>query len=127
VRTARKPWRCRCADPIRSWKAIGYYTSKYGGESWTSSTFSTEAEAQEKAATMVGKVAGWDVTQDPAVPSAHYERAEVIADPNPNHRDGCLGDIAVGDRYFEYLGESFAYESGYRYCASCAAVWVGKT
>ena len=43
---------------------------------------------------------------------------------NPNYRSTCLGDIPKGTRYFEYLGEAAAYESGDRYCSSCAlAVW----
>lgn len=125
VRTARKQWRCRCADPVRYWQVVGHYTNKYGSESWSSRSANTEAEAQAMAEAQVGKVAAWDMTQDPAVPSAHYERVEVVPYLNPNHRPDCLGDINVGDKHFEYRGESGApWERGYRYCAVCAvAVW----
>lgn len=69
VRTARKPWRCICADPVRR-----------------------------------------------------------SGSPNPNFRPECEGDIPVGTVHVEYLGEVAGYESGYRYCATCAvAVWPEVT
>jgi hypothetical protein len=53
------------------------------------------------------------------------ENIVITTVPNPNYRADCLVDIAPGDPYYEYLGESAAWESGIRYCSRCAlAVWT---
>lgn len=60
--------------------------------------------------------------------SQRYERTEVDEIPNPNYRDGCLGDIAPGDTYVEYLGEAEPFSHGSAYCERCAvAVWPEVT
>jgi ribosomal protein L40E len=42
-------------------------------------------------------------------------------DPFTGRRDLCGAAIPAGSIYLEYLGESYAYESGFRYCARHAA------
>lgn len=127
VRTARKPWRCVCAEPIRRWqiRTVGHTADgrEVGSTTWTT----TEEEARARGESNLGHVAAWNVNVEPAQPSAYIDSYEVEPVPNPNYRPDCLGDIAVGDRYFEYLGESVAWESGFRYCARCAVVWVGAS
>lgn len=111
-RTARKPWRCIGADPIRKWEAKRY--CEHGWSAW-----STKSEADALA--HIERRRG-DACHGGKVPTD--ERWEVVPIANPNYQPGCLVDIPVGARYFEYMGESMAWESGSRYCAVCAgAVW----
>lgn len=112
IRTARKPWRCTCANPIRCWQV----EAKCGtGTSWR--TCNTEADAQAAAA-------------EAATRPCHGGRFcegrtfEIKAIPNPNYREDCDGDIPVGTLHYEYMGDALAYQSGSRYCLRCATeVW----
>jgi hypothetical protein len=53
------------------------------------------------------------------------ERNGIWVETNPDYRPDCLHEIAPGDTYFEYTGETPAYQSGVRYCVRCAvAVWL---
>jgi hypothetical protein len=36
----------------------------------------------------------------------------------------CSHVIEPGERYLEYMGESYAYESGSRYCAGCVSTGI---
>lgn len=119
MRTARKPWRCTCADDILGFRVRGTYD---GG--WTESTdrnARTEAEAVANSRIKVGNHA--TVAGTPY----HTVEARPIVNPQASSRSAdCRGDIAPGDQYIEYLGESMAWESGARYCLPCGlATWGG--
>lgn len=111
-RTARKHYRCVCADEVLRWRVIGYYD---GGKSYSSRAFATEDEARNDPRYQVGA---------PASRLSVYERIEVGPVVNPDYRTDCLIEINPGDRYVEYVGEAMFYESGSRYCQRCGeAVW----
>lgn len=116
IRTARKPWRCVAEKEFRRWHVRR--TCEHG---WSEVSAQTGGEARAKADALEG-------TRCHGLHVPVVEQIEVYPLPNPEFRPDCLGEIAVGDRYFEYMGESCAWESGTRYCARCAvAVWAGKT
>jgi len=113
ARTARKSHRCVCSVPIHRWSVRR--TCEHG---WAEHSYSTEAEAQSKASRWRGeRCHGQDV------PTTEDITIEAVR--NPAYRPDCLGDIAPGDRYWEYMGNASAYQSGDPYCAVCAvAVWA---
>lgn len=109
-RVARKPWRCICADPVRHWRVGATGADPERPWSWQQGC-RTEADAIE--------------VRDRLAATGAYRNVTIEAVPNPNYRDGCVGDIAPGDRYIEYVGEAAAWESGSRYCLPCGeAVWA---
>lgn len=111
-RTARKPWRCLCADEIRGYRAHGEFP---GGS--TTVPAATAALAEQQAARMRREPALRDGTR--------YTTVTVIPRPNPDYRPDCTKDIQPGDRYIEYVGEAEPYASGSRYCWKCGiAVWA---
>ena len=110
VRTARRSWRCTCADSIRWFEVRGTYDR---GTS-TASTFRRTRREAEAVEQLMRERPPDLRTMKP------YQRVEIIEHANPDYSPDCLRDIAVGARYFEYLGETAAYQSGSRYCAGCA-------
>lgn len=117
LRRARKAHRCIGADEFRSFWAVRRCDhGDWQGESKSRSATRAQAEAYlEK------------IKDRPC----HGERGglvtgtEIEPDPNPEYNPDCLVDIHPGDTYVEYVGEKTAFwESGSRYCASCAAEWV---
>lgn len=115
VRTARKIHRCVCADRLLPW---GYSVrGEYDG-GWSELSCRTLLDAERAADRM---------RNSPAKRSGeHYALVIIIERENPDYRPDCLGDINPGDRYYEYLGDSMAFQSGHRYCSRCAvAVWGG--
>jgi hypothetical protein len=109
-RTARKPWRCVCADELLDvWEVTadhgGGHTTTYGATGLT-----------------------LDKTRDTM--AERYPDAEISATQRrnrnyPDRAPDCLGDIPPGTAYVEYLGESAAYEHGYPYCQRCGVkVWA---
>lgn len=138
-RTARKPWRCTCADDLRGFTIRTTKSSdpeEWGGKATGMSrcaTGTTRAEAEELAAAKVGAPAAYRVdpeTGDVLGVSATYTAAWVEDVPNPNasgRAADCRGAIEPGDRYVEYLGEATTYESGVRYCLPCGiASWAAR-
>lgn len=127
-RTARKAWRCTCADRLFGFTIVCPWGDADGNPRGESS-FSLgrhvdRAAAEAIAADKVGAVAAWDCTVSPSVPSGWVLSATVVERLNPNYREGCRGSIEPGDRCIEYVGESVPWESGPRYCAPCAvAAW----
>ncbi len=129
ARTARKRWRCCCADQSRGWDVTGRYN---GGRAWTSTWVRLDPEdpagslalAEQKAEQMRGRPATSD--------GKPYETVELVPRANPEHRGGelaeaCRGWIEPGDRHFEYLGDAAPYQSGTRYCEPCAlTVWASQ-
>lgn len=120
LRTARKAYRCTCADDVVGFRVRGYSPD---GASWSESTLrgiTTCAEARALSRVKVGAI-GWG-------DSVPYDRVEVTPIANHNARSrsaDCRGDIAPGDQYVEYLGESAAWQSGTRYCLPCGlATWA---
>ncbi len=111
ARTARKPWRCRAADPYRPgwWVRV----TLDGGE------FESPRPDRQSAGSLA---ADYRNRHPDAV-------VEVYQKPNPDHRADCLGDIPPGTAYVEYLGGSAGYEHGHPYCQRCGvAVWgTGST
>lgn len=107
VRTARKPWRCVCADPVRRYEVR--YDHEPAG-SWTSSIHRTRQDAERA----LGEVTG------------RFGNGRIDEVANPNYRPDCLGDIAPGDRYFEDISDSEPYQHGPAYCARCAVGVWGK-
>lgn len=110
VRTARRRWRCICADPIRLYEVRGSFD---GGRSSATAYYRTRADAEAGVQLMRQRPPDLR-TMKP------YLTVEIIEHPNPDYSPDCLGDIPVGARYFEYFGETSAYQSGSRYCARCA-------
>lgn len=125
VRTARKPWRCIGADEFRSFDAVR--VCDHGDWKATSSSRHLTREAAETALAEARARAGAGRPchgEHVALDAAFY----VAANPNPEYRPDCLVDIAVGDTYVEYVGETPAFwQSGDRYCARCAQTWVVNT
>lgn len=115
VRRARKAHRCVCADQYQRWEVTrtcehGYSTSRYSNLPDAEARYAA-LEANPRQHCHGGRAPHSTLTITPV--------------PNPDYRPDCLGDIAPGDIYFEYLGEAMAYQSGERYCAPCAVeVWV---
>jgi hypothetical protein len=96
-RRAKIEHRCVCADAVLRWHVV----RPSGG---SSSFWSEESARQGLARAPEGSV------------------LETVA--NPNFQAGCVGDIARGHRYVEYVGEAPAYRSGTPYCVPCAVlVW----
>lgn len=112
VRTAAKPWQCVGARRVRAFEA-----RRECEHGWSSGSFSTREAAERHLARLAGSPChGDELPQRP--------RDVVEEHLNPEYSPACRGDIAIGERYFEYLGEASAYQSGIRYCAACAErVW----
>lgn len=112
VRTARKAWRCVCADPVRRFEV-----KRHCEHGWSAGSCRTEAEVEAWKLRIVNQPChGGKLPQQ--------ARLEVTPIRNPNYRDDCLGDIAPGETYVEYLGEAEPYAHGSSYCPKCAvAVW----
>jgi hypothetical protein len=109
VRTARKPHRCVCADAVWYWEVKRTGRTPHG-VSWSARRADTLELAQAERA--------WLAQRHPE------DTIEITEVANPNYRPDCFGDIAPGDRYWEYLGAADAYRSGMAYCRRCAlAVW----
>ena len=125
-RVARKPWRCICADDVKTYQVRVYGARKDGTETgWSQRSFSTEEEATAWGESRIGTPTNLNAgTGEPTGWAARFEVEPVL---NPNARDraeDCAGDIKPGDRYVEYLGEAAAYESGHRYCWPCGLkIW----
>lgn len=116
VRKARKEYRCIGAEEFRRFWAVRRCDhGSWQGESRSSCASQAAAEAHlAKYADRPCHGGVYAVT----------ERA-VEAEPNPEYRPTCLGDINPGDTYVEYLGDTPGFwQSGTRYCASCAEQWV---
>lgn len=117
VRTARKQWHCRCAEPIGDYRVV--LTSSHGE---ATRFVATLAEAEELAAMKPGTPSHRDAATGRA--TGYYIAATIHARANPNYQPACRRVIHPGQRYFEYLGETPSYQSGTRYCATCALnVW----
>ena len=119
LRTARKPWRCTCADDVLGYEVRMHYGND-NARGWSSGPWAiTEADAHERGRARLGERA--------TVSGTVFDRYEVIPHRNPNapsRSPECRGDIAPGDRYVEYRGDVFMYESGSRYCLPCGlATW----
>lgn len=110
IRTARRNWRCVCAEPIRWFEIRGTYDR---GEGRASTRCRPRSDAEAVVQLMRERPPDLR-TMKP------YLRVEVIEHANPDYSPDCLHDIPFGARYFEYLGETAAYQSGSRYCALCA-------
>jgi hypothetical protein len=109
-RTARKPWRCTCADRVGSYRVYWEREEDWGtSHGYRSGPWGrTPAGAAQMAKEM----------RD----SGAYTLVEVRERLNRNYPSkaaGCRGDIHPGDRYIEYLGDAGAYQSGERYCLPC--------
>lgn len=122
VRQARKPYRCRAAEPIDCWRV--YTTSRTVpdgqplGEGWRS-VGGSQADAEAVAAQLVGAVSNRNhITREV---TGRYATAEARAVPNRHHdpAGGCLGDIAPGDLYIEDSNDAPAYQAGIRFCLPC--------
>lgn len=112
VRTAAKPWHCICAKEIRSYGVRRDYKTHDGGDAW-SETRATEEDFEDLLARYRADHPNDAIT--------------LVEHRNPEYRSDCLVEIAVGDEYIEYLGDSAMWESGSRYCARCGvAVWAIK-
>ena len=116
ARVARKRHRCICADPVYPWwnaKAIHSRDADGSVTGYAQRGARQRSEAEEAAADMARLYPGDEI--------------EIFQTPNPNHAkraEGCTGDIAPGEGYGEYIGDSAFYESGSAYCtACCAAAW----
>jgi hypothetical protein len=109
-RTARISHRCVCANEFRP----GWWVRVTSAGKWGDSVSETLRPTEED----VGTLAGEKREKYPDAKVETYQR------PNPDYRPDCLGDIAPGDVYAEYVGESPPYQSGHPYCERCAvAVW----
>jgi hypothetical protein len=112
VRTARKHWRCICADPIK-YIEVAHHCEH--GVSFSRAHSDAEVEAIKERQS--GKTCHGGKRPQ-------REWWEVARVPNPNYRGECLGDIEPGEIYVEYVGESLFYQHGSSYCRRCAvAVW----
>lgn len=122
-RTARRRWRCTCADDVIGYYARGHYSWRQNngltGRGETSTPVADRDTAERVAAAMLGGIA--------TTAGTRYERTEVVARPNPNAASRsplCVGWIERGDVYVENLGESAPYQAGTRYCLPCGvAAW----
>lgn len=111
ARTARKAYTCVCADRLRGYELI---ITAEPGLPWLSRTRGTAWIGESDLNALVKREKA-----KPGVASV-----EVRERANPNFRPDCIRFINPGDRYVEYLGDSWAWESGSRYCAPCGtAVW----
>lgn len=124
-RTARKSYRCRCADEIVDWK-VTYLTTSGSG---TRFGFASQEDAQAKADALLGVPS--NVNAGTGEVTGRYTETHAVPRINPNYAgraDDCAGRIEPGDRYVEYLGESAPWQSGDRYCWPCGVkVWgTGK-
>lgn len=130
IRKARKPWRCMCADAVRSYAVTGRYTHPEHADFLGESTaWASTPQAATEMADRKSKNGPFAATSRLAY--VRYDSVTIEPKANPNYRADCLGEIRPGDLHFEYKGESHEYESGHRYCASCAlavfGVDVGKS
>lgn len=112
ARTARKPYRCTCADEYLELWAI---TTDHGG-GHTGTHFADSLSEMYRIAD----------AQRARYPGAKVN-VELRRNRNyPDRAPDCLGDIPVGTAYVEYLGEAGAYQSGSRYCQRCGVKVWGK-
>lgn len=116
-RIARKVYRCTAADEfLNRWQVRG---------EWPKGHTISYARTYEEAAATAQRM-------EDSGPRAGETYESVVVEPVRNRnfvsRDpGCLGDIAPGDRYVEYLGEALAYQSGTRYCRVCGSLtWAAE-
>lgn len=113
IRRARKAHTCVGKREIRAY----IITTTYG-KVRPGNVTSSEWEAFSATG-----AAGWIVQQKRRYPDATFA---VERRPNPNYRPDCLGDIAPGDLYVEYIGEAGFAESGRPYCQRCGLAAWGK-
>lgn len=110
IRTARRGWRCACADPVLRYAIRATFGR---GRRTASAHYRTYADAKRGEELMRERPP--DLRS--GVP---YESVEIVPHCNPDYATVCLGNIAVASRHFEYLGETAAHQAGSRYRARCA-------
>jgi hypothetical protein len=112
-RTARIPHTCIGAAEIRGYVITAAYAEPLPGNITSSSAHAdSPGEADRKAAGFRTSHPGADVTVEPR--------------PNPDYRPDCLGVIAPGDPYVDYIGEAALAGSGRPYCVRCATAAWGR-
>ncbi len=111
ARSARKPHTCVGAAEVRKYViTVEYPEPPAGGITSSSAEAGTPQEAERQAADRRHDHPGATVTIEPR--------------RNPNYRPDCLGVIAPGDVYVEYVGDAGMAETGRPYCLRCGlAAW----
>src|SRR5262249_52941710 len=114
ARRARKPHTCVGAAEVRKHVITVQYAEPLpGGITSTSAGAGTPEEAERRATDLLRGHPG----------------AIAIIEPrrNPNYRPDCLGAIAPGDLYVEYVGDAGMAETGRPYCLRCGLAAWGET
>jgi hypothetical protein len=111
ARRARKPHTCVGAAEVRKYViTVDYPEPLPGGLTSTSAGAGTPEEAERRATDLLRGHPGATASIEPR--------------RNPNYRPDCLGAIAPGDLYVDYVGDAAMAEAGQPYCLRCGlAVW----
>jgi hypothetical protein len=114
ARTARKPHTCVGDAEVRKYViTVDYPEPLPGGITSAWAEAGTPEEAERRATDLL----------------RGHRGATAIIEPgrNPNYRPDCLGSIAPGDLYVEYVGDAAMAETGRPYCLRCGLATWGET